>query len=312
MKSPSMNALKTLRSWGCLCAVLWAGSTGLAADPLTPEKPPTFSTSSKEPVLLRYQFKTGQVMKCGVDMAVAAKTSTGGQNVINMGQDMRTEFKISVTGVDEKGNIAATIKTTRMKLEMTGLAKVSYDSDNANDADEAFKAVTAMINVDIPIKFSPVGEILETDLEPLRLAARKAGDAAMAKSIEDSTKKMFGGTFVQLSAKPIAAGENYQVGTVVDDKTKIHLSYDILSVSGDKKQVVMAPKATFEMADDAIPGAERKIKSQDMVGWRLFDVENGLPGDSQMKIHIVFDMKSKDENSTVDVTTVTKVSMKVE
>ncbi len=298
-----------LAGWVCaLTLITPMARADDAAKPAAADDAPTFAATTKEPVLLRYKFKLDQVLKMAMDMDSEVKVMIQGQT-IKMGQGMRIEAKIVITEIDPKGNISALTKITRMKMKITGQANVEFDSDKPEDADPAFKPVMAMINVGIPCKVSPVGEILETDLEPLRMAARRAGDAAMLKSIEESTSKMFEGTFIQLSPDPIAAGQTYKSGTVIaNEKMKMHTSYKIRSVSADKTKAILDPVVEMELAPDAFPGADVKIRSQEISGWQVFDVANGYPGDAVIGGKVIIDISGQGEKGTVEMTLKNKVT----
>jgi hypothetical protein len=276
-----MSHLVRVVSGACLAlfASVGAGQEKDAA----PDNTPTFESPSSEAILLRYKFKAGQVMKMDMQTEMDMKIKLGGQE-LTMKQTMRIDAKSAVTEVDDEGNISIVAKVSRLRMKISGLMQLDFDTDKPSE-DPNFQAVTAMINVGIPCKLSPVGKILETDMEPLRLAVRRAGNAALAKVLEDSTDKMFEGTFVHLSEQPVKAGDTYKSGTIVEDKIKIHMSYKIKAVSGDKSQAVLEPVAVLEAAPDAFPGVEAKIKSQKLAGWLLYDVEKGYPSKGEVRMN---------------------------
>jgi hypothetical protein len=280
-------------------------------DPSGSQEPPTFDTTSNDPVLLRYKLKVDQVEKLRVDMAMSMRIRQGAGEM-NMKMTMRMDAKAVVTNIDGDGNMSCLVKITRMVMKVAGPKQVEFDSDNPND-DPNFKAVTATINVGIPCKLSPEGKLLETDLEPLRLAASRAGQAAFAKSLEDSTKQMFEGTYIQLSERPIKSGETYKAGTIVSGKTKSHSSYKIRSVSGDKTQVILEPVAVLELAPGAFPpGVEARIKSQRMEGWILFDLEKGHASKADVRVKMVIDINAKGQTGTMEMTAATTMTSTLE
>ena len=305
MYSPAWLALAMLISPMCLAD---EPTTSKSTDI---DKAPVFSATTAEPVLMRYKLKMDQVMKMGVDMDVDVHVQAGPQD-IKMVQAMHFDAKARVTEVDDKGNMACVVKITHMTMKMSGMTDIAYDSDKPDEAPASFQGVAAMIDVGIPCKISPVGELLETDLEPLRLAAQRANNAALAKAVEDSVNQMFEGTFLQLSKDPIAAGATYKGGTILSDKTKMHLSYKIGSVSADKSKAVMEPSIEMEIPPDAFPGATGKITSQESNGWQVWDVEKGCPGDAQMHMHVGMELTSNGEKATVEITTTSRMTSKVE
>lgn len=268
----------------------------------TESNAPVFTSTSSEPVLLRYKLKRDQVMKLAVDMETNMRMSIGAQS-LNMGQNMRIEAKIRVTEVDEKGNMSVLVKITRLTMKMTnGTTQIEFDSDKPEGAPPDFQAVTAMIGVGIPCKISPVGEMLETDLEPLRLAVNRVNNAALSKALEDSTSKMFQGTFVQLSKAPIAAGQTYEAGTIVSDQTKMHVSYTIASVSGNRSKVIMEPVMTMDSLAKTLPDAETKMTKQETSGWLLFDVDKGYISDGRMRIQMGFEITHDGQKALMEMT----------
>jgi hypothetical protein len=200
--------------------------------------------------------------------------------------------------VDEEGNFSAALTITQfgMKMGAPG-ATVTFDSDHAEDAPEEFRPLTAMLNVEIPCRISPVGELLETDLEPLRLAVRRAGAAALAEEMEKTTDKMFEGAFVQFAKDPIEAGETYEAGTIVEEAMKVHMSYRLAAVSGDRKQAILEPVAKMEIQPEAFPGVEVKIHDTRMNGWILHDVERGFARDSELRLYMGMEITAEGETA---------------
>jgi len=291
----------------CLMLLLASVSSAQQKDALRLGKAPTFASTSKESVLLRYKLKKDQVEKLAMNIDMVMRVRQGGKE-LKMKMAMQIEAKVRVTAVDDKGNITALVKITRMYTKFTGAKEVEFDSDKPND-DPNFKGVAAMINVGIPCKMSPVGKMLETDLEPLRLAARRANAAALAKTFEDSTKQMFEGTYVQLSERAVKAGDSYKAGTIVSDKVKIHNSYRIRSVSGDRNRAVLEPVAVLEMAKGAFPrGVDARIKSQRLTGWILFDVEKGYASKAEVRLNMVLEISADGQAATMETTTKTTLT----
>ena len=261
---------------------------------------PTFDTTSSDPVLLRYRLKAGQVLKIDMDMDMDMVVRQGGQTM-KMKQIMKFKAKAAVTAVDSEGNISAVVKITRFQMKMSGMADIDVDSDKPEGMDENFKPLMAMINVGIPCKMSPIGKMLETDLEPMRLAMRRAGNAALSKIFEDSTGKMVEGTFVELSVDPVKAGDTYKAGTIVEDQMKMKMSYKVKSVSGNKKQVLLQPIGELEFDKDAFDGADVKFEKKDMAGWILFDLEKGFATKAEVRLHMIMEMSQGGQTATSEV-----------
>jgi hypothetical protein len=301
--------LLTVFCWAFLAWLLPSAATAQEKDPLRFDNIPAFANTSEEPVLLRYKHKTGQVEKMRMDLDMDMRIRQGAQEV-KLKMTMRMEAKTVVTAVDGEGNMSVLVKITAMHLKVSGAQDVEFDSDKPTD-DPAFKGLTAMIGVGIPCKMSPVGKLLETDLEPLRLAARRANDAALAKSFEDSAKQMFEGQYIQLSEKAVKAGDTYKAGTIVEERTKIHNSYKIRAVSGDKTQVLLEPVSVLELGPGAF-GPDAKLKSQHVAGWILFDLQKGYMSKSDIRMHLLFDISAQGETGTMEIITKLKITSSLE
>ena len=264
-------------------------------------KAPVFQSTTNEPVLMRYKLKRDQVLSMVVDMNTDIQMKAAAQKV-DMVQNIRMDAKARVTEVDESGNISALVKITRITMKISGLMQADFDSDNPDNSNPDLQAVNAMIGVGIPCRISPVGELLETDLEPLRLAVRRLNNATLTKTFEDSTSKMFEGTFIQLSKDPISSGQTYEAGTIVSGDMKMRASYRIVSVNSDKTKVIMTPVIKMDAPASFIPGAEMKIKKHDAYGWILFDVDKGYASEGQITIHMAMETSANGQNLLTDIT----------
>jgi hypothetical protein len=294
--------------WAFLALLRPSAGTAQEKAPLRLANTPAFASTSEEPVLLRYKHKTGQVEKMRMDLDMDMRVRQGAQE-LKLKMTLRMDAKAVVTTVDGEGNMSVLLKITRMYSKTSGLKDVEFDSDRPSDNPD-FKGVTAMVGVGIPCKMSPVGKMLETDLEPLRLAVRRAGDAALAKSFEDSVKRMFEDQYVELSETPVKAGDIYKAGTIVEDRMKIHKSYKIRAVSGDKTQVLLEPVAALELGPGAFGGG--KLRSQRFDGWILFDLQKGYMSRSDGYVRLLFDIAAEGQTGTMEITTKVKMTSSLE
>jgi hypothetical protein len=298
-----MKLALTTFSLATLC-FLTTGCGGSATSPgdefVRLDNIPTFASTSADPVLFRYKLKQGQAFKVTLDYDMDMDIHLGGQEQ-KMKQAMALEGRGTVTGVNPQGDMAVSLQITRMTMKMTGPLNVDFDSSKPDTVDSNFRPLLSMINVNIPCRLSPVGKMLETDLEPLRLAMRNAGNAAFGKMLEETTSKMFDGTFVQLSETPVKAGDTYKAGIIAQDKLKMHTSYKIRSVSGDQSQAVLEPIVTLEVPPDGFPGMSARIKTQKLAGWMLFDVQRGYPSKGEMRMYIILDIQAQGQAGTMEM-----------
>lgn len=267
------------RGLGVLALALVLGATAGCGGKKRADMPPgcpKFSTTSDQPVTLRYKFQPGQKVKMDVDMDMSMRMSGEGQK-LNIEMPMKIEGIYEVKGIDEDGNAEVVTTITRMKMKVTGGPQdISFDSATGSSHPQ-FKPLMKMLDVPIPVKVSPAGKLLEANLDALRDAA---GGAASAAEAIKNMEKVQQSSFVPLPDKPVKAGDTYDAGEIVQDmpnvgKMKTRTSYKVVSVSGDKKQVILRPSADFSLDTSAGGKAKVTLEKGNMDGWLLFDIEKG-------------------------------------
>jgi hypothetical protein len=276
------------------------------------ENVPKFETTSTEPVLLRNKLKVGQVEKAVIDLALDMRIRQGDkEQKLDMSMHMAGSF--TVKAVDDEGVMSGVVRFTRLKMKMSGLADVEFDSDKPGQDRPELEAIREMLKADIPCKVTPEGKFLEADIEVFRLAARKLGNPALSQSLEDSTKKMFEGTFIQLSVTPVKAGDTYKAGTLSEGKVKVDMSYKVRAVSGDRTKAILEPRGEMKLEEGAFPPSmDVKIKDQRLGGWALFDVQNGHLIKGEVHLHATLEMSSRGQTGTMEMKAKTTVTASVE
>ena len=233
-------------------------------------------------MLLRYKFAPGQVTAFDMDMRLKmgiAIDGRGQEKRIKVDTDMKMVGKYVVQSVDPSGDARATMTISRATMEVTGDNPMSYDSaKDSTPSDPNLAGLAAMLNVPIPVRISARGELLDADFLPVQAAARKMGRAAL-KQVDQATSKLVENSFVQLPEGPVKRGDTYDAGKITMGDAQMGtmsatVRYRVKAVSADGKQVVLAPKARFEMGKSGAM-SKMKMKSNEVGGWVLFDVAKG-------------------------------------
>jgi hypothetical protein len=238
-----------------------------------PAGSPQFSSTSGEKVLFRYKFNVGQKVTMDINMDSVMKASSK-QGTMEMPFKMTFQASYTVNSVLADGNAQATLMITRMTMKAEGAANISYDSsDPAQASNPQFASSNIMINAPIPVVISPLGELVSVDTNPLMEAAKKLGSQINQNEFEQQLKEITESSFIQLSEKPLKAGEAYEAGTLstsLGDANSMtaKVKYEVIAVSGDKKQAILKPIVAF-----SFPGMS--VKKSDFSGWILFDLEKG-------------------------------------
>ena len=238
-----------------------------------PEGSPKFSSTSGDKVLFRYKFAAGQKVTLEMSMEMFIKTVTE-MGEMEMPFTMTFEAYYTVNRVTADGNAHAVLIISRMTMDAEGLLDIHYDSANPETAsDPQFSTANLMIDVPIPIEISPLGELLDFDTNPLLEAAKKLGTQMDEESFEQQLQELTKSSFVQLSAEPLKAGDIYDAGTISSSfgqmsSMEATVKYQVVAVSGDKKQAILRPMVTYTFSD-------MTLKQSEFQGWILFDLEKG-------------------------------------
>lgn len=241
---------------------------------------PRFDSTSNEPVLLRYKFRTGQSVKTELEIIMNNYMSAGGQEA-NISMTITMDTGYTVKSVDANGDAWAALTFTRMTMKAVGPKEISFDSDkDTGNSDPNLQALKAMLNTRVPVKVSSLGKLLDVDMDPIHEAIRRAGAAAKLLDFEKTADQVTKSSFVMLSPSPVKPGDSYDAGAIVDTMGGVgemvfNVRYKVLSISGDKKQVLLQPMgdSTFKVSPE-VP-LEVKLNSGKVDGWILLDLEKG-------------------------------------
>jgi len=242
---------------------------------------PVFETTSDEPVLLRYKFERGQRFAIQLDVDMDMQIQAEGRDV-RIPITMTMEANFETTGVAPNDDFTLTARFTRMTVEATGPGgEVAYDSAmDRRPSDPNFRHLAVLLENPISVEVTPLGEVRDIDMHLLVDALQRAGAAALREEIERTTRQLMQSSFVQLSERPVRAGDTYDAGDIVQTlpnvgEMRMDAAYKILSVSGDKKQVLLRPMAEITIEPAAGAAAECKLNSTELNGWIVFDREVG-------------------------------------
>jgi hypothetical protein len=170
------------------------------------------------------------------------------------------------------------------------------------------KAIAGLINKNTTCTVTPLGEVLDIDLH-LVPPAQGGTDADISNEfLQQSVIGALSETFVKLASKPVSAGEIYEGGDFNQNIQFGHLtssvSYGVLSVSGDKRKVVLKPIIRFNKA----PGdLSEQADSIVVDGWTLFDRDHGKMERSFIKIKMVESKILKHNKATMETVVSSKV-----
>ncbi len=224
---------------------------------------PDFEKTSDESVLLRYKFTKGEKITFKFITNIDIHTTAGD---VNMNMGMRGHYHVDTVYPD--GSALAMFYLSDIITKTTGLAEMSFDSRNEDDRNNyQYQELSNLVETNIPVLVTPTGELPDMSRNP------HAQALAAASSFYDNQQleSLLQGSFTQLSEEPVKKGDIYEAGNLKTVATQQSMSFDISylieAVSGDKKQVIMVPKADIE--------SEETIEESDFTGRILFDLDKG-------------------------------------
>ncbi|MBI2932111.1 MAG: hypothetical protein HYY16_10715 [Planctomycetes bacterium] len=222
------------------------------------------AVAQDEKVTIEWKFKKGDVVR--YEMSQTAQTS---MNEMEMKQEMLFGTTMETKEVDEKGAGTIEIKYDRVKVKMSGMMEVEYDSDapkkgegeddHADPAAMMAKVWGAMVGASVTAKMSPKGEILEVkgfdklmDSIVERFGDDQPGMGEMLKEMynEDQMKQMMQLSYGILPGKPIGKGDTWE--------TKGKFALPGMGEMGLENKATL--KEIREGGKEAVIGMETKIE----------------------------------------------------
>lgn len=246
---------------------------------------PRFDTRSSSPVLMRYKFKSGETTRMTLDLDMDNSIL-----LMNRKADMHMlismDAKYTVKSVAENGDAWADFTITKMTMKATSPASptgITFDSDKEQqDTDPKLAALKVFVKTTIPVKVSSIGKILDMNLDPVREAITRAGEAAELLDFCKTADKAMKSSFTQLSLKPVRPGDIYEAGTIVEKHDNLGemcltARYKVLAVSGDGQRVLLQPLGNMSLKPVSGNTGTMKVrmKKGTVDGWLLFDVGKG-------------------------------------
>ena len=244
---------------------------------------PYFKSTSRLPVKLSYKFRKGLVTTFKTDSKISSIFKFYGKKIkVNVKMKIKGYYKILTV----KDNGSAVIATTISKLNITAPGKLNYDSmkDKATE-DPRIKFFNALVNNRIVTTIDKYGKLLKTDMKFVKLALKNLKLPDMQSKLDNISDQIIRSSFTMLPRTLVKAGMTYDSGTLITPIYKIGLlhfkaSQKVVSVSADKKKVVLKPIGNFTLK--ALPGKTltAKIKNGNMSGWILFNRSKGYVTES--------------------------------
>ena len=252
---------------------------------------PRFSSTSNEPVLLRYKFKPGETREGHYEIIFNVTSSRGNRSQqIKMLLDLRARYKVKAVNAD--GDATVDLSYSRIIVRSMGPRQVDYDSNRDKASKKAqFAAYNSLLDTPMELTIDPRGKIKSVDVSALEKKINALGNKAMASHFKQTSQEITHSAFVALPKDPVKTGDLINVGSLSSPlpnvgKMTMKTQYKVLAVSGDKKRVLLQPITKYSI--QAVKNAPFKSRIHDMklAAWVLFDREIGNVIKSAAKVKL--------------------------
>ncbi len=245
---------------------------------------PEFSATTDEKVKLEYNFVEGDsahmVMETDMNMEMMGQK-------MPMNMIMESDYKINE--VAENGNAKVGVKFTRVAVSMDGPQPMKFDSDNEADLknNPSGQVFTVLLNNQIGSEITPQGKVLDMNMDAIMDGLPTEQRTQVKEQLQSMSDQFAQNAFVALPEEPVKQGEVYDAGVIetgnANMKMKVDMKYKVLSISEDKRYVILEPQGEFIM-ESVQEGVEMKAEDNTIGGWVLFDLQRGLLERSHMKM----------------------------
>ena len=243
---------------------------------------PEFSSITKEPVMLSYNFIKGDSVSLNMDYDMVMDMM--GQK---MPMKMGMEIKYKILDVDSSRNAKTSVEFLRIKMNIKGAQTLDFDSSNPDDLknNPAAKSFLFLLHNKIYMTISPKGKLIDIDMSKIFANIPDRENAEVKKQIEQMSNQFSQNTFIPLPEKPVKAGDVYDVGIVHNNVSgmdmDMDMKYRVLSVSLYKKLVLLAPEGHFNLGQKT---ESSKIRDNEISGWVILNLNTGFMEASNMKM----------------------------
>ncbi|RPJ04078.1 MAG: hypothetical protein EHM28_14095 [Spirochaetaceae bacterium] len=252
--------------------ILLTATAALFAQDIT-ATPPALAGSSRDSVLLRYQFTKGQIVTTNANTLMKMNMEMNGQ-AMPMDMTMNLDMKYTIISVNADKSAQIEFVITRMRVDMAGPMTMDFDSDRKEDAENPqFKTMFLIVNNPFSMVIDSRGKLISFDMKGMMEKMAAADADATNEELERMLNEFTKNSFIQLPEAAVKTGDTYDAGTIEQDisgmgKMTVSVTYKIHAVSGDKRFVILIPTAKMDM-----PGLEKD--GSGMTGWLLFDATRG-------------------------------------
>jgi hypothetical protein len=240
-----------------------------------------------------------------VDGDIDAEVTGAKPMKVKAGVHSHVEGRYEVLSVESNGDFKVKMTYNRLVAKVFGPEERNYDVSEAS-ADPAMKPLAAALKAPVLVRMSATGQLLEMDMKATRDAMEKVGNKEAAESLTQATAEILQTSFTRIPEKPVKAGDGFDAGEIAKTMrgvgdVKANVRYEVLSVSADKKQVLLRAKGAFKAVQAKDKTETRKVDSGTVDGWLLFDAAAGNLTRSAIDMAIRMSFSSDNEQATIDV-----------
>ena len=237
------------------------------------------SSSSTEPVLLRYRFRAGENFQFATEARSRVEVLAGPTAGRILIATTRAYGEADVKAVSAEGN--ADLVLTVARAVVTGADGRSIDVGRDGAAGQpALVPLAAMINHSFAVTITPTGRVLRSGMRALAEEVRRRGGELALRHLGPALESIVSNAFLRLPEDPLKSGDAFDPGdhrARLPDGREVRtaMSCRLSGVAADRKMAMLdlTSRTTYPTPGDS--AAKVALDQAAVNGWFLFDLEKG-------------------------------------
>lgn len=236
----------------------------------------TISATASNSIELRLNIPEGKSIKYRSESSQVITQTFGGMNQV-VDQSQRVDYTAKVVSNDEDGTLVIEFTYNRIAIEITSNGVVmkfdSGDEVTPSGLNPQFIGFSALVNKSVKIKFSPLGEIIETlDVDEMLESVVNeisTGNEALKPQVKEiiesslspeMVKQMFSGMYIVFPEKPLKKGTNWTTTDSLRNQFTMNINNSFTLKEIIKEQAFIEYSSTLT----TIPGDKAVMQGMEM------------------------------------------------
>ncbi len=260
----------------------------------------TTQPAVQQPVLLKFNFQPGDKYAFSSNTKQRIEQEMMGQKMVTT-QDMESEYLYDIQRVENGTTIIkVTFSTIKMDMDIAGMQRIAFDSDNPEAATSELQALTNMVGRSFTMHVDAAGDVKKIVGLAEIIASAPGQQAEMLKqTFNDSSMVQSMSQFISIYPnRNVAVGDQWakQFSGPIANMMQYegNSTFSLAEIEGDLAIVETTGQMKFSKlegptANPMLQGAEFNLTGT-QTGTCEIAVRSGLPVSTQLNQHITGDI----------------------